>query len=263
MKDERSILLAAPHPSLAMLQGRAASLPLPLRPAAPPEIPAYLSEVYGWAYLRPSSLLLLDHTLVVSAILWGQFHRLKQAALAEIPRGSHVLQPACVYGRFSRDLAEHVGPAGRLDIIDIAPIQVENCRRKLAGHSNVRLRVADAAAPGGGPYDAICCFFLLHEIPDDHKRRVVDALLDRLAPAGRAVFIDYHRPRSTHPLKSTMCLVFDTLEPFAKALWRAEIASFASAPGRFVWRKQIFFAGLYQKVVAERPRADSATGRAP
>jgi SAM-dependent methyltransferase len=227
--------------------------PTVLADAKAPEVPAYLRETYTWAYLRPSSLLAFDNWLVVSAILLGNYVRLKRAAFAEISPGQSVLQPACVYGRFSPDLAALVGPKGRLDVTDIAPIQVENCRRKLADLPHARVRAADAADPGGGPYDAVCCFFLLHELPDAHKRKVIDGLLSSLAPGGKVIFVDYHKPAAFHPLKSPMSVVFDRLEPFAKALWDREISSFATAPERFSWRKEIYFGGLYQKVVAEIP----------
>ncbi len=227
-----------------------------------PGLPAYLEDNYWWAYLRPASLAVFDHTPVVSAILWGCYNRLKRAAFAEIQTGQNVLQAACVYGDLSPQLAEVLGPAGRLDVVDIAPIQAENCRRKLRAFPNARVRIADAAAPGGGPYDAIVCFFLLHELPDDHKRRVVDGLLDSVVPGGKVVFVDYHLPSLFHPMKGPTSVVFDRLEPFAKTLWRREISSFATVAERFNWRKETYFGGLYQKVVAERPLSGAPTRRA-
>ena len=47
-------------------------------------------------------------------------------------------------------------------------------------------------------------------------------------------------------------LIFDTLEPYAKGLWRREIAEIAGNDSRFAWRKETYFGGLYQKVVATR-----------
>ncbi len=228
-----------------------AQMPLVRTDNLTPKIPAYLSETYNWAYLTPASLMIFDHTPVVSAILWGNFNRLQRAAMREIRPGQTVLQPACVYGRLSPNLATHIGPDGHLDVIDVAPIQAENCRRKLAGYANTRVRVADATDPGGGPYDVVCCFFLLHELPDDYKHRVTDALLNAITPDGKVVFIDYHRPHPLHPLKPITSLVFDTLEPFAKGLWRREISGFASEAERFTWRKERYFGGLFQKVVAQ------------
>ena len=69
--------------------------------AKAPEVPAYLRETYAWAYLRPASLIIFDHSLVVSAILWGWYRRLKRAAFVELKPGQKALQAACVYGDFS------------------------------------------------------------------------------------------------------------------------------------------------------------------
>ena len=104
----------------------------------------------------------------------------------------------------------------------------------------------------------VCCFFLLHELPDDYKRKVVDGLLNSVTPGGKVVFVDYNKPHSLHPLKPVTEFVFDWLEPFAKSLWRNEIASFATAPERFSWRREVYFGGLFQKVVADDLRSRSA-----
>jgi SAM-dependent methyltransferase len=213
-------------------------------------IPSYLEDYYRWAYLRPASLAAFDHDPIVSAILWGQYGRLKRAALAEIRPGQRVLQAACVYGGLSPLLAGLVGEDGGLDVVDVVPLQVANCRRKLVDFPHAVARLADVATPGGGPYDAVLCFFLLHELPDDRKRAVVDGLLGSLAPGGKVIFIDYHRPHFLHPLMLVQNLVFTLLEPFAKRLWQTEIAALAKDAGSFDWRKQTYFGGLFQKVVA-------------
>jgi hypothetical protein len=218
----------------------------------PPRLPDYLVETYTWAYLKPASIVLLDNTLVVTSILWGNFRRLVRAACSEFQPGQRVLQAASVYGSFSADLAEVVGRDGRLDVIDIAPLQVANSRQKLKDYPQVRVRLADAASPGGGIYDSVCCFFLLHEIPDDHKRAVVDGLLAKVPPEGKAVFVDYHQTVPVHPLRVVMGMVFRWLEPYASGLVKREIADFASDRDDFTWRKKTYFGGLYQKVVAVR-----------
>ncbi len=230
----------------------AAEPAMPIAEAFAPRMPAYLEDIYWWAYLRPASVAVFDHSLVVSAILWGNYNRLKRAAVAEIRPGQRVLQAACVYGDLSPGLAAAVGGDGRLEVIDIAPLQVDNCRRKLRDFPHARARLADAAAPGGGPYDVVCCFFLLHELPDFHRRAVVDGLLSSVEPGGKVIFVDYHNAHPFHPLKPITNLVFRLLEPFAKGLCEHEIADFAGNAGSFVWRKRTYFGGLFQKVVAER-----------
>ena len=220
--------------------------------AEDPQVPAYLREIYDWAYLNPRNVRLLDRESIVATILWGNHNRLRRSAFEEIRPGQQVLQSSCVYGDFSPALARHVGSKGRLQVFDVAPIQVEGCRRKLKDFPQATVRLADAAEPSGEFYDAVCCYFLLHEVPADYKRKIVDALLGSVGPGGKVVFVDYHKPHFAHPLKPITSLVFDTLEPFAKDLWHNAIADYAGAPGEFVWRKQTYFGGLFQKVTACR-----------
>lgn len=231
--------------------------------AQSPALPEYLTKTYTWAYLRPASLRVFDNRLAVNAILWGNFRRLVNSACSEFNSGQHLLQAASVYGNLSASLAEVVGTEGWLEVIDIALLQVEHCQRKLMGFPHTRVRVADAARPGGGPYDAVCCFFLLHEVPDDHKHAVVNGLLRVVPPGGKVVFVDYHKPAALHPLRPIMEGVFRWLEPFARGLLDREIWEFASERQSFSWRKETYFGGLYQKVVAERrlfPSARPAAG---
>lgn len=215
-------------------------------------IPAYLREIYGWAYLNPRNARLLDNEAVVTALLWGNSVRLQRALLSEIDAGTRVLQAAHVYGRLIPEIARAIGPAGWFDVIDVAPLQAALCRRKLRGFSHARTRVADAANPTAETYDAIVCFFLLHELPAPYKAAVVNSLLGRIAPGGKVVFVDYHKPGKWHPLRRVMQYIYSRLEPFAESMWHHEIADFASDPGQFAWRKETFFGGLYQKTVASR-----------
>ncbi len=230
----------------------AGSPALAIGPAAGAALPAYLERHYWWAYLRPASLRVFDHPAVVSAILWGRYRHLIRAALAEVAPRARVLQLACVYGDLSERLAARLAPDGTLDVMDVAPIQVDNAVRKLGRFANARVWRGDATAPGPSAYDAVLVFFLMHELPDAEKYRLVDAALGRVASGGRAIFVDYARPERWHPLRPVMRLVFFLLEPFAATMWRRSIRSFASAPALFHWRESRAFGGLYQIVVAER-----------
>jgi ubiquinone/menaquinone biosynthesis C-methylase UbiE len=223
----------------------------PVRTSAP-RVPDYLQRTYRWAYLDSRNAKYLDHELVVNTILWRQHRRLEQAAFADIEPGQQVLQSACVYGNFSLTLAEHIGPEGELEVVDVAELQVRNCRRKLADYKYVVVRHEDVSRFRGKTFDVVCCYFLMHELPDDYKYAVAAVLLDNVRPGGKVVFVDYHKPHWAHPLKFVTSLIFDTLEPYAKGLWRTEIAAFAGNDARFVWQKQTYFGGLYQKVVATR-----------
>lgn len=217
---------------------------------AGPAIPSYLSDTYTWAYLNPRGVKALDHDFVVRTILWHQHRKLERMTFAEIEPGSKVLQTACVYGDFSPALARHIGEEGILDVVDVARIQVDNCARKLRNYPFASVQNLDVLDLGKGEYDVVCCYFLMHELPDEYKRGLVDVVLNSIAPDGKVVFVDYHKPHRANPAKLVTSLVFDLLEPYAKSLWRHEIRDFGHKPEKFDWCKETFFGGLFQKVVA-------------
>ena len=217
-----------------------------------PPVPEYMREIYDWAYINPRLVPLLDRQIVVQTILWGNANRLVNTAVEEFSPGQNLLQPAHVYGRLCAQLAERVGPEGHLEVRDVTPIQVARARTKLAGHANATVVHADASRPFGRQHDGVCCFFLLHEVPDDYKHRIVDNVLAAVKPGGKAVFVDYHRWHRFHPMGPIMWFVFRYLEPLAPSLCASEIRNFASEPDSFTWTKRTFFGGLYQKVVAVR-----------
>jgi SAM-dependent methyltransferase len=228
------------------------SILLNTSPSSTSGIPDYLERTYHWAYLSRRGRALLDRSFIVSAILWGNARRLMKAAAAEFTPGQKILQSACVYGNFSQLLAQRVGTKGKLTVIDVAPIQIEYCQRKLLPYPQANARVADATVPFPEDVDGICCFFLLHEVPEDYKTRIVDNLLGSVKPGGKVVFVDYHRPHSFHPLKGIMALVFRWLEPYAIIMWKREIQSYSKQAEKFNWEKCTYFGGLYQKVIAVR-----------
>jgi ubiquinone/menaquinone biosynthesis C-methylase UbiE len=225
---------------------------VPPRETKKPEIPHYMQDIYYWAYLNPRNVRWLDHELIVRLILWEQHAKLRRAAFAEIEPGQKVLQSTCVYGKFLPMLAELIGPEGHLDVVDIAEVQLNSAQRKLNQFSNVSLHHADVMDLGDESYDSVICYFLLHEIPDQDKRKAANVLLRKVRPGGKLIFIDYHKPHWAHPLKPITSFVFDTLEPFAKGMWKTEIEGLAEQPELFSWSKQKFFGSLFQKVVAQR-----------
>lgn len=216
-------------------------------------VPAYLRDVYTWAYLTPWLTHILDRQVVVQAILWGNAQRLIDDVLAAVKPGDRIFQPAAVYGNFSRQIAEQIGRRGRLEVRDIAPLQVELTRDKLLGLSQANVARGDAADPEQREFDVVTCFFLLHEVPDDVKLQIVPAMLKLVRPGGRVIFVDYHKPNRWHPLKPLMHQVFTWLEPFALAMWSKEIEQYAGpVAGGFRWNKRTRFNGMYQVVIAER-----------
>jgi ubiquinone/menaquinone biosynthesis C-methylase UbiE len=221
-------------------------------------IPAYLQETYWWAYVHPKAVRFFERQWLVNLILWGNFARLRDAALRDLGEKlpGRTLQVACVYGDFTPRLVERIDPAdGSLDVVDVLPIQLANLRDKLPAGAPVGFIQRDSSDLGiaDGTYDRVVLFFLLHEMPEDVRKRTLAEAL-RVAKSGaEIVIVDYHSPVAWHPLRSVMRWVLRTFEPFALDLWANEIAHWL--PPDVKIRKETYCGGLYQKLVLSRPEA--------
>ena len=215
-------------------------------------IPQYLHDTYWWAYVHPKAVKLFERQWLVNLILWGNFAKLRDAALAEMGEElpGRSLQVACVYGDFTPRLAQRVAAGGSLDVVDVLPVQLANLRRKLQPSNSVNLVNRDAADLGfaDSSYERVILFFLLHEMPLDVRRRTLAEAFRVLKPGGQLVIVDYHRPSGWHPLRPVMKWILQTFEPFAMDLWRHEVREWLPAGARVV-RKATSFAGLYQRLV--------------
>jgi ubiquinone/menaquinone biosynthesis C-methylase UbiE len=211
-------------------------------------VPGYLERVYWWAYVRPGAVRLFERQWLVNLILWGNFNRLRDAALDALGGrlDGRTLQIACVYGDLTERLRRRLTPGGSLDVVDVLRVQLDNLGRTLPGDPRVGLLQGDSSALdiAAGSYDRALAFFLLHEQPEDVRRRTLAEALRILKPGGRLVILDYHRPRVTHPLYVPMVAILKTLEPFAMDLWRQEIAEWL--PAGVAVEKSTAFGGLYQ-----------------
>jgi ubiquinone/menaquinone biosynthesis C-methylase UbiE len=221
------------------------------------EVPEYLQETYWWAYLHPRAVKFFERQWIVNLILWGNFVRLRDAALDEMGKliSGRTLQVACVYGDFTASLMKRMGLGARLDVVDVAPIQLENLRRKIGDPRNVVSDCQNSAALSfaDATFDQTVVFFLLHEQPSEVRMATVREAMRVVKPGGKVVIVDYHRPVWQHPHRYIMAPILKTLEPFALDLWRTEIAAFLPeefAPASI--EKTTFFGGLYQKVVITR-----------
>ena len=249
------------HPSLPA-QGRAAldsgpeeDDPEPPRTHA---VPGYLQQTYWWAYIHPRAVRFFERQWLVNLILWGNFNRLRNAALDALGGeiGGRTLQVACVYGNFTATLVGRIVPGASLDVVDVLPIQLQNLRNKLPVPVPVTLHQYDSTALGfpDHTYDQAVLFFLLHEQPAAARVRTLREALRVVKPGGKLVLVDYHRPGWWHPLRYLFKPVLRLLEPYAIDLWHHELTKWLPQgfPANHI-HKQNFYGGLYQRLIITVP----------
>jgi len=137
-------------------------------------------------------------------------------------------------------------------VVDVAPIQIRNIEKKLKAHDNVSVHHQDSTCMSfpNDSFEETVVFFLLHEQPEDARRKTVTEAIRVTRPGGRVIFVDYHGPRRSNPMRYVMRPILAMLEPYAMDLWRQELPAYMPAE---IQAEQIasnfYFGGLYQKVV--------------
>jgi len=222
------------------------------------DTPRYLSDTYWWAYVHPAAVKVFERQWLVNAILWGNFARLRDLALnqlgGEAIQGRN-LQVACVYGDLTQKIVDRLSRGATLDVVDVLPVQLQNLRRKLVVQPTVTMLQRDSSALGlpDGSYDQALLFFLLHEQPEDVRRRTVAEAIRVVKPGGRIVLVDYHCPRPWHPLYYLFRPVLALLEPYALDLWRAPLTHWIPEDaGVEVVSTGTYFGGLYQHLTLQK-----------
>jgi len=245
--------MTAPIPVIADRPGRAGTV----EAAHGLPVPSYLEQDYWWAYVHPRAVHLFEREWLVNAILFGNYARLRNLALAELGATVHgrTLQVACVYGNLTSRLLARLAPDASLEVVDILPIQLRNLRAKLPHDARVTLTHADSSAMALADHsvDQALLFFLLHEQPEHVRRGTLAEVMRVVRPGGKIVVVDYHRPPLWHPMRPLMNAVFRRLEPYAMDLWRHDIAAYlppGMAPASA--GKRTWFGGLYQMLVLTR-----------
>ena len=244
-------------------------------PTSAVQVPQYLKDTYTWAYLHPNAVWFFERQWLVNAILWGNYPMLRDAVIDDLCssdgsgnlRGD-TLQIACAYGDLTQCLARRIDggdstddqQAATLNVVDVAPIQLENLHNKLKETNQDSLvtltqqNANDLDQFESNSMDQVLFFFLLHEIPLEVRTKAVEEAFRVCKPGGRVYFVDYHQPSSLfNPWRYLMRGVLTTLEPFALDLWRHEISEWIpDHVDTNEIEKKTYFGGLYQKVIVEK-----------
>lgn len=222
-------------------------------------VPAYLKRVYWWTYIHPFAVWFFDRLWLINLIVLTNYHRLRDAALAEFSNltDKKLLQISCAYGNITPKLADRVAQdSGRLDILDVLPIQLDNVRAKIPASYPVHYHLMDATALefADGQYDGVLLFLLLHETPMDVRLKVLSEATRMLRPGGKLVVVDFALPARWNPFRYLWAVFLSVFEPFALDMWRNKIVDMMPAAARH-WQRhhKRYFGGLFQKEVYIRP----------
>lgn len=204
---------------------------------------------------------LVDWQPIISAILLFQYHRLVSRIVDELARmdlrGRQVLITSCAFGNVIPRVVRAAVDAGaeRVLIADIIGNELVHARGKLGALADrVMLLEQDATALriADGAVAANVVFFLLHELPHPMKTRALEEAGRTLAPGGKLLLAEFHRPRPW-VLRALSWTYFKVFEPLGLALWSTHDPLDALARmGRWRCERSTYFHGNFQVVTATR-----------
>ena len=184
-------------------------------------LPAYSRVVYGDIYNNLDKSTAMDSNFSAKLRTFFQYNKLVNAALHNIKINQSVLQLGLVFGDEIDQVAQGIGAYGQYDIFDINDLQISRNKEKY-----------------GSIYPA------LHIFKQDALKAV--------NPGGSVVFIDYHNPSYWHPLRYVVRMYNRLHNPFVEKLWDRGIETYAKNKTDFIWRKSLYFGGMFQRLVATR-----------
>lgn len=204
---------------------------------------------------------LVDFQPVISAILLFQYRRLVSKIVAEIRqmdlRGKKVLITSCAFGNVIPRVVKAAVKAGAecVVIADIIPNELAHARTKLGPwldkvefveENAIAMRHAD------GEFAVNVIFFLLHELPHPLKDCALDEAGRLLAPGGKLLLAEFHRPRPI-VLRALSWIYFKVFEPLGLALWDThDPVSHLCDGGRWNCERSTCFFGNFQVIAAHK-----------
>lgn len=218
--------------------------------------PDYLAVNYWWAYVHPNAVAFWERPILVNAILWGNYNRLRDWAIAQLSAKSadrtaiegRILQIACAYGSVTPYLVGRLSTSARLDVIDILPVQLENLRSKIGDDRRVEMHQMDSSSLefSSETFDQALLFFLLHEQPRQVRECTLSEAVRCLKPGGTLLIVDYSKLFWWNPYRYFWKPILKFLEPFAGDLLDNGIGKWLPTEGIVVEEQKTFFGGLFE-----------------
>ncbi len=214
-----------------------------------------------WVYSHMGLIRFSDKKTWVAAVLLFQYDRLVERVVAEIKRtavkGKTVLMTSCAFGDVMPRVvgASVKGGAGRICITDLIENELIHADGKLGEYQgNYELAEADARSmpQKDGAVAINLIFFLFHELPDPSKERVFHEAARVVAPGGKLIIAEFHRPR-TWLMRQLGRIYFTIFEPYALSMWgEYDPVGFMDKMGGWRCERSTYFFGNFQVVVATK-----------
>lgn len=204
---------------------------------------------------------MVDFQPIISAILLFQYRRLVSKIVAELGqldlKDKKVLITSCAFGNVIPRVVKAAvqGGAERVLIADLIRNELIRAESKLGefpGKVELLQDNATAMQQPDGVVAANVIFFLLHELPHHLKGQALNEAGRMLAPGGRLLLAEFHRPDSW-VLRALSWTYFKVFEPLGLALWDTHDPLVFLQDSGWKCERTTYFHGNFQIITATKP----------
>jgi len=204
---------------------------------------------------------MIDFQPIISAILLFQYKRLVTKIVSELDlmdlRDKKALITSCAFGNVIPRVVRAAvqGGAERVLIVDILHNELLRAGTKVEEFSGKVEFIEDDATAlkrEGGEIAANVIFFLLHELPHHLKGQALDEAGRMLAPGGRLLIAEFHRP-DPWVLRALSWTYFKVFEPLGLAIWDThDPLHWLENAGGWTCERTTYFFGNFQIITATK-----------
>jgi len=218
------------------------------------------SHVYP-IYSNMRLIKMIDFQPIISAILLFQYKRLVSTIISELDllelREKKVLITSCAFGNVIPRVVKAVvqGGAERVLIVDILRNELIRAETKVQEFNGKVEFIEDDATALKCESDEVAAnviFFLLHELPDHQKGQALIEAGRVLAPGGRLLIAEFHRP-DPWVLRALSWTYFKVFEPLGLAIWDThDPLCWLENAGGWNCARTTYFFGNFQIITATK-----------
>ncbi|MET7770376.1 methyltransferase domain-containing protein [Nocardia sp. NPDC005366] len=127
-----------------------------------------------------------------SLFLLGRAGAMNTALVREsgLAPGEDVLDIGCGPGDLVRVMADRVGPDGSATGVDPSPPMIEYATARSIPSCRFEVCAAQSLTAPDSAYDLVTCTFVMHHIPEQHRRAALAHMYRVLRPGGRLLLAD-------------------------------------------------------------------------
>lgn len=152
-------------------------------------------RIHAESKVELSPLVAKHYDTIMNSITFGKYNRFIHTAVKDmhIQSDDHILDLGCGTGKNASLMAKSLGEKGRITGIDVSPVMGKQFKEKHGADSRFEFKQERIDIPFKleKSYDKILISFVIHGLPHEHRKNLIQNAYDHLKPGGKLLILDF------------------------------------------------------------------------